>query len=214
MGLHATTSPTQQDAPDPLVAWQKKLRTDPGQDGMQGAARNPYRVRSGVLRWILVTQKPTRPCRIDARRTGSCRIIPSPRPNWSPFPPCLRLAASALSTSTMSEWGWATVRCTGSQILDEPRGRVKNAWRRCVNATGPVTLGDLMREGKLLWVYCRKCCRERDVDPVTIPLPPEVPVPEVGSRMTRSACGSREVETKPELYPGGIEAMRRRRREI
>jgi transposase len=33
-------------------------------------------------------------------------------------------------------------------------------------------------------------------------------------RMKCSACGSRAVETKPELYPGGIEAMRRRRREI
>lgn len=43
--------------------------------------------------------------------------------------PCLRLAACAPSTSTMSEWGWATVRCTGSQILDEPRGRVENAFR-------------------------------------------------------------------------------------
>jgi hypothetical protein len=30
--------------------------------------------------------------------------------------------------------------------------------------TGSVTLGDLIREGKLLWTYCRDCCRERDVD--------------------------------------------------
>jgi hypothetical protein len=80
--------------------------------------------------------------------------------------------------------------------------------------TGPVTLGDLIRESKLLWCYCRECCRERDVDPATIPLPPEFPVPEVGSRMKCSACGSRAVETKPELYPGGIEAMRQRRRDL
>jgi hypothetical protein len=80
--------------------------------------------------------------------------------------------------------------------------------------TSPVTLGDLIRNGKLLWVYCRDCCRERDVDPATIPLPSEFPLPEVGSRMTRSECGSREIETKPELYPGGIEAMRNPRREI
>ena len=69
--------------------------------------------------------------------------------------------------------------------------------------TGPVTLDDLIRESKLLWGYCRDCCRERDVDLATIPLPPEFPVPEVGSRMRCSACGSRAVETKPELYPGG-----------
>jgi hypothetical protein len=82
-----------------------------------------------------------------------------------------------------------------------------------VNATGPVTLGDLIREGKLLWIYCRDCCREGDVDPATIPLPPEFPVPEVDSRMKCSACGSRALETTPELYPGGIEAMRNRRRD-
>jgi hypothetical protein len=31
--------------------------------------------------------------------------------------------------------------------------------------TGPVTLGDLIREAKLLWVYCCDCYRERDVNP-------------------------------------------------
>ena len=80
--------------------------------------------------------------------------------------------------------------------------------------TGPVTLGDLIREGKLLWCYCRHCGRERDVDPATITLPPEFPVPEVGRRMKCGACGSREIETKPELYPGGSEAIRNRRREL
>ena len=80
--------------------------------------------------------------------------------------------------------------------------------------TGPVTLGDLIRGKKQLWTYCGDCGRERDVDPATIPLPPESPVPEVGSRMKCSACGSQAVETKPELYPGGIEAIRRTRRPL
>jgi hypothetical protein len=77
-----------------------------------------------------------------------------------------------------------------------------------------VTLGDLYRDGNLLWCYCHDCGRERDVDPATIGLPPDFPVPEVGSRMTCSAFGSRNVETKPELYPVGIEAMLQRRYEI
>jgi len=59
--------------------------------------------------------------------------------------------------------------------------------------TGPVTLGDFFRDSKLLWTYCRDCCRERYVDPATIQLPPEFPVPNVGSRMKCSACGSRAV---------------------
>jgi hypothetical protein len=45
---------------------------------------------------------------------------------------------------------------------------------------------------------------------LNVPLPADTPVPEVGKKMKCSQCGSRAVETKPELYPGGIEAMRRR----
>jgi hypothetical protein len=49
--------------------------------------------------------------------------------------------------------------------------------------TGPFTLGDLIREDKLLWVYCRVCCRERDVNPANVPLPADTPVPEIGNEM-------------------------------
>jgi hypothetical protein len=74
--------------------------------------------------------------------------------------------------------------------------------------TNPVTIGDLIREGKLLWGYCRDCYRERDLDPATIPLPPETPVPGLGQRMRCTVCGSNRIDTRPELYPGGIEAKR------
>jgi hypothetical protein len=73
-----------------------------------------------------------------------------------------------------------------------------------------VVLADLIRDHRLLWVYCRECGRERDLDPSTVPLPGEFPVPEVGKCMKCSACGSRKIHTAPELYPGGIEAMRAR----
>jgi hypothetical protein len=76
---------------------------------------------------------------------------------------------------------------------------------------GPVTLGDLIREDKLLWVYCRDCGHERDVEPLDLPLPGNTPVPHVGKRLKCSMCGSRKISTTPELYPGGIHAMRARR---
>jgi hypothetical protein len=72
---------------------------------------------------------------------------------------------------------------------------------------GPVTFGDLARDGKLLWVYCTECYHERDLDPSAVPLPAETPVPSVGKRMKCSACGSRNIDARPELYPGGIVAM-------
>ena len=78
--------------------------------------------------------------------------------------------------------------------------------------TVPVTLGDLIRDAKLLWCYCRRCGHERDVNPTsTVALPRDTPVPAVGQHMKCSHCGSRETDTKPELYAGGVKAMRGRR---
>lgn len=43
-------------------------------------------------------------------------------------------------------------------------------------AMNPVTLADLIRENRLIWVYCNDCCREQDLDPATIQLPQDMPV--------------------------------------
>ncbi len=77
----------------------------------------------------------------------------------------------------------------------------------------PVTLADLHRDGKLAWVYCNACGREREVPPDSLGLPMNTPVPAAGKRLICSACGGRNVSVKPELYPGGVEAIRRRHRE-
>ena len=75
---------------------------------------------------------------------------------------------------------------------------------------GPVTISDLMREGKLLWVYCITCGREKDVHPALLDLPRDTAVPGLGRRhMKCTSCVSREIDTRPELYPGGIDAIRR-----
>lgn len=72
--------------------------------------------------------------------------------------------------------------------------------------TSPVTLADLIRDDKLLWVYCGDCGHERDVNPANVPLPGD-------KRMKCSKCGSRKIDARPELYPGGIAAMRGRWRQ-
>ena len=43
---------------------------------------------------------------------------------------------------------------------------------------------------------------ERDVDPAALPLSWDTPVPFIATHMKCSACGSRKINTKPELYPG------------
>ena len=77
--------------------------------------------------------------------------------------------------------------------------------------SGPVTLGDLIEAKKLLWVYCCDCGHEREADPASLPLSWNTPVPLIGTHMKCSACGSHKINTKPELYPGGVEAMRGKR---
>jgi hypothetical protein len=80
-----------------------------------------------------------------------------------------------------------------------------------MSSAHPVTLGVLIREDELLWAYCRECGHERDVTPITVPLSRETPVPEVGKHMKCSKCGSRKVDARPELYPGGVEGFGRNR---
>lgn len=75
---------------------------------------------------------------------------------------------------------------------------------------GPVTLQDLYREGKLLWLYCTDCGRERDIDPTSLPLPGSMPVPSVGKRLKCSQCGGRNVTAAPELHPDGVTQYRER----
>jgi len=77
------------------------------------------------------------------------------------------------------------------------------------NMSGPVPLGDLIEAKKLLWVYCCDCGHEREVDPAALPLSWNTPVPLIGTHMKCSACGSHKINTKPELYPGGVATMRR-----
>ena len=73
---------------------------------------------------------------------------------------------------------------------------------------GPVRLADLITEGKLLWCYCCACGHERDLDPTALPQPPETPVPNVRYSMKCTRCGAKKADTRPELYPGGIEKVR------
>jgi hypothetical protein len=69
---------------------------------------------------------------------------------------------------------------------------------------------DLDRKDKLAGVYCNACGRERDVPPSGLGLPMETPVPKAGWRFVYSPCSGRNVTVMSELYPGGVEAMRRR----
>jgi hypothetical protein len=61
----------------------------------------------------------------------------------------------------------------------------------------PVTIGDLIREGKLLEVHCGNCrpARHLYIAVGTLDLPKRLPVPEVANHLVCSKCGARNGET-------------------
>jgi hypothetical protein len=95
-----------------------------------------------------------------------------------------------------------------SPPFTRPRRRIQAAHGRRDQAR--LTLSDLEHDGKLAWLCCNYCGRERGLPPSVLGLPMKTPAPEVGKRLTYLAFDGRSVTVKPELYPGRTEAMRRR----
>jgi len=53
-------------------------------------------------------------------------------------------------------------------------------------------------------------CAKQQVIQLTFRYPGDTPVMSVGKRMKCSKCGSKKITMQPELYPGGIMAMRKK----
>ena len=76
----------------------------------------------------------------------------------------------------------------------------------------PVTIGDLIRECRLLEVHCGNCrpARHLYIDAGSLGLPKRMPVPEVASHLVCSRCGARNSETynpiwaRPDARVGGV----------
>jgi hypothetical protein len=60
-----------------------------------------------------------------------------------------------------------------------------------------VTIGDLIREGKLLEVHCGNCRPERHLylNPEILRLPKRMSVPEVARHLVCSRCGAKNSDT-------------------
>jgi hypothetical protein len=76
----------------------------------------------------------------------------------------------------------------------------------------PVTIRDLIREGKLLEVHCGNCRPERHLylNPEILRLPRRMPVPKVARHLVCSKCGARNgathhpVRARPDARVGGV----------
>jgi hypothetical protein len=70
--------------------------------------------------------------------------------------------------------------------------------------TGPVTIGDLRREGKALEVGCTKCWHVVYMDPRNLPFHDDQAVPAAYQRMKCSRCGAKAGYSWPDGRVGGV----------
>ena len=85
------------------------------------------------------------------------------------------------------------------ELVEVERDRNKARSRRKPQAHRfkPVTIGDLIREGKLLEIHCGNCRPGRHLylNPEILRLPKRMPVPEVAGHLVCSKCSARNSET-------------------
>lgn len=73
----------------------------------------------------------------------------------------------------------------------------------------PVTLADLACDGRLLWLYCTDCGHEAEVPPASLGLRLSLAVPMVKHHLVCSQCGSRRIDSRPQLHARPLAEIRR-----
>jgi hypothetical protein len=85
------------------------------------------------------------------------------------------------------------------ELIELERDRNKARSRRKAQPlhVKPVTVGDLIREGKLLEVHCGNCqpARLLYIEAGSLDLPKRMPMPEVANYLVCSVCGAKNSET-------------------
>ena len=86
--------------------------------------------------------------------------------------------------------------------LEQDRNKARSRRNPKPQRFKPVTIGDLIREGKLLEVHCGNCRPERHLylNPEILRLPKRMPVPEVARHLVCSMCGARNSETNNPIW--------------
>jgi hypothetical protein len=96
--------------------------------------------------------------------------------------------------------------------LERDRNKAKSRRKPQPLRSKLVTIGDLIRGGKLLELHCSNCRPERHLylNPEILRLPKRMPVPEVASHLICSKCGARNSDTynpiwaRPDARVGGV----------
>jgi hypothetical protein len=86
--------------------------------------------------------------------------------------------------------------------LERDRNRARSRRKPQPLRIKPLTIGDLIRDGKLLEVHCSSCrpARHLYLDAGSLDLPKRVPVPEVANHLVCSVCGAQNSETDNPIW--------------
>jgi hypothetical protein len=96
--------------------------------------------------------------------------------------------------------------------LEKDRNKARSRRKPKPLRIKPVTIDDLIREGKLLEVHCSSCVRSviSISTPAVSTCPSACPVPELANHLVCSKCGARNSETynpiwaRPDARVGGV----------
>ena len=90
------------------------------------------------------------------------------------------------------------------ELVELERDRNKAKSRRAPQPlrSKPVTIGDLIKSGKLFEVECSACRPSRHlyIEPLSLGLPKRLPVPDVADHLVCSVCGVRNSELKRPIH--------------
>ena len=81
--------------------------------------------------------------------------------------------------------------------LEKDRNKAKSRRKAQPLHFKPVTVGDLIRERKLLEVHCGNCrpARHLYMDAASLDLPRRLPVPQIADHLVCSVCGAKNSDT-------------------
>jgi hypothetical protein len=81
--------------------------------------------------------------------------------------------------------------------LERDQNRARSRRKPQAVRIKPVTIGNLIKRGKLLEVHCSSCrpARHLYIDASSLDLPKRLPVPEVANHLVCRVCGAKNSET-------------------
>jgi hypothetical protein len=112
-------------------------------------------------------------------------------------PNAIAISDKRLTTNEAEKIARLIARLPELVELEKDRNRAKSRRKPQPLRFKPVTIGDLIKSGKLLEVSCSSCrpARHLYIDAGSLDLPKRLPVPEVASHLVCSVCGARNGET-------------------